>query len=162
MEHVEREAGGVGMSPGSGTNNFKVEGSIDYHKWVMKNVPALKEERFTTTLGNAIAKIEFQLNQVVFPNSLPRYYMDSWEKVASDLMEDEEFGVPINRPNNWLDNDVKDMVKNATTQHQRHKKYLNMSGIILPAMKIMESILLQVLRMYLKIKMVRLQISICC
>jgi Domain of Unknown Function with PDB structure (DUF3857)/Transglutaminase-like superfamily len=121
-EHVEREAGGLGNSPGSGINNFKVDGSIDYHKWVMKNVPALKEELFTTTLGNAIAKIEFQLNERVFPNSTPTYYMDSWEKVASDLMENEDFGVPINRANNWLDNDLKDIVKNASTQQQKAQK----------------------------------------
>ncbi len=124
VEHVDR--GGVGLGgrndAGSGTNSFKIEGEIDYHTWVMKNVPALKEEAFTTTLNNAIAKLEFQLNQVKFPNSVPHNYMDSWEKVASDLMDEEQFGSPIIRPNNWLDDDVSSIVKTASTRQEKTRK----------------------------------------
>ena len=36
-------------------------GVTDY-RWVMKDVPALKEESYTSTLDNHIAKIEFQLS----------------------------------------------------------------------------------------------------
>ena len=35
----------------------------------MKDVPALKEEAYITTLNNYIAKIEFQLSQIVYPTS---------------------------------------------------------------------------------------------
>jgi hypothetical protein len=118
VEHVEREASGY-SSVGSGLNSFKIDGAIDYHTWVMKDVPALKEEAFTTTLNNSIAKMEFQLNQVVFPNSMPHNYMDSWEKVARDMMLDDEFGASITRPNNWMDNDVESIVKGAGSQREK-------------------------------------------
>lgn len=114
-ERVERDAGKF-ATPNSGLNSFKIDGEIDYHTWVMKDVPALKEEPFTTTINNSISKMEFQLNQVVFPNSIPRNFLDSWEKVATDLMADEDFGAHITRPNNWLDNDVEAIVKNATNE----------------------------------------------
>ncbi len=121
-ERVERDGGGLKGNISSGLNNFKVEGTIDYHTWVMRNVPALKEEPYTTTLSNSIAKIEFQLNRVVFPNSMPHNYMDSWEKVSEELMTDEEFGIPINKANNWLDDEVNSIVKNAATPKEKIKK----------------------------------------
>jgi hypothetical protein len=86
IEHVERE-GGSQRNPdvGSGLNSFKVDGSIDYHTWVLKDVPALKEEPFTTTINNSISKIDFQLSQVVYPNSYPKDYMNSWKKVSEEI-----------------------------------------------------------------------------
>ena len=124
VEHEDRGGGGFAgvQDQNSAINNFKIDGAIDYHTWVMKNVPALKEEAFTTTLRNSVAKIEFQLNQVAFPNSAPKNYMDSWEKVARDLMLEDDFGVPISRANNWLDKDVNDIVKNASTQKEKAQK----------------------------------------
>jgi hypothetical protein len=123
VEHVERQGGGLGTpSVSSSMNSFKVDGRIDYHTWVMRNVPALKEEPFTTTIRNSIAKIEFQLNQVAFPNSAPHNYMESWQKVSEELMKDENFGGPISRANNWLDDDVNSIVKNASTSTEKIKK----------------------------------------
>ena len=113
-QQVDR--GGQGFKAvNAGTQMFNVTGLTDYHTWVMKDVPALKLEPFTTTLNNAIAKIEFQLNQVKFPNSMPHFYMNSWEKVSTELLEDEKFGVPIERANNWLEGTIKNIVSNATT-----------------------------------------------
>lgn len=122
-ESVEREVSSfTGRPISSGINVFKIEGPMDYHNWVMKNVPALKEEAYTTTVNNAVSKIEFQLNQVMYPNTMPRNYMDSWEKVASELMQDERFGIPISRPNNWLDSDVKQIVQTAGTNREKAEK----------------------------------------
>ncbi|MBC7890044.1 MAG: DUF3857 and transglutaminase domain-containing protein [Ferruginibacter sp.] len=121
VEHVEREITARNQV-GSALNKFSIEGAIDYHTWVMKDVPALKEEAFTTTLRNAVAKTEFQLNQIVFPRSMPQNYMDSWEKVAKDLMLDEKFGLQIDRANNWLDNEVNDIVKTVTIPKEKAQK----------------------------------------
>lgn len=123
-ERVERQ-GGTSNRDGpvtSGLNTFKVEGIIDYHTWIVKDVPALKPEAFTTTIDNAITKIEFQLNQIKYPDSPPDFYMDSWDKVSSELLVNEHFGQPINRPNNWLDNELEIIVKGATTATERAKK----------------------------------------
>ena len=120
-EHVDRETRGF-SSGGSGLNTVKVEGAIDYHTWVMKDVPALKEEAYTTTLRNAIAKMEFQLNQIAYPRQVPTNYMDSWEKVARDMMLDEDFGAQITRPNNWLDNTVEDVVGSSNTPKEKARK----------------------------------------
>lgn len=121
-ERVEREGGGMQGNVTTGSNNFSIDGLIDYHNWVMKNVPALKEEAYTTTISNSVSKIEFQLNQIAYPNSIPQNYMNTWQKVASDLMEDEQFGLPISRANNWLDDDVKQIVQSAATNTEKAQK----------------------------------------
>ncbi|MEO8108840.1 MAG: DUF3857 and transglutaminase domain-containing protein [Ginsengibacter sp.] len=110
------------MGRATADGRFTVDGNIDYHTWIMKDVHALKEEAYTTTLRNSIAKIEFQLNQVWFPHSSPQNYMDTWAKVSDDLMLANEFGVPIERANNWLDKDVDAIVKNETTDGGKAQK----------------------------------------
>ena len=122
IEHVDREGNGLNGFSSSGIRTHPISGLTDYHTWVMKDVPGLKEEAFTTTVNNSIAKIEFQLNQVAFPNQLIQNVMNSWEKVCEDLMQDEEFGVPITRANNWLDNEVEAVAKAATTPIEKAKK----------------------------------------
>ncbi|HSN61188.1 MAG TPA: DUF3857 and transglutaminase domain-containing protein, partial [Ferruginibacter sp.] len=122
VEHVERETSRTGAIVGSGINNFKISGISEHSTWIMKDVHALKEESFTTSLRNAISKIEFQLNQVAFPNTIPQNYMNTWQKVASELMEDEKFGLPIDRANNWMDNEVETIVNKATTIKEKAEK----------------------------------------
>lgn len=121
-QHVERDGGGMSGSVGSGLNTFKLDALVDYHTWIMKDVPALKEESYTTTLRNSIAKIEFQLSQIAYPRQMPENYMNSWEKVASDLMDNENFGNPISRPNNWLDDETQAIAKGAANAKEKTRK----------------------------------------
>ena len=120
-ERIERKDLGDNRL-GAATNSFNVDGMVDYHTWVMKNVPGLKEEPFTTTIRNSIAKIEFQLNEVAFPNAPRHNYMDTWQSVSEELRKDDEFGVPINKSNNWLDDEVNGIVKTAASQKEKVKK----------------------------------------
>ena len=120
-ERVEREVTSR-VTSGSGTNSFQVEGNMDYHTWVMKDVPGLKIEPYTTTILNSIAKIEFQLQQIAYRGSIPRDYTNTWEKLSSELLEDENFGYQINRPNLWLDNDVDQIVAGPSGSGEQAKK----------------------------------------
>ena len=82
-------------------------------RWVMKDVPALKEESYTSTLSNHISRIEFQLSTISEPFTF-RQVMSTWEKVAKDLLEDENFGAQLKKDNSWL-NDVMSLAKKAAT-----------------------------------------------
>ena len=76
----------------------------------MKNVPGLKAEPYTTTILNSISEIEFQLQQIAYRGGTPKNYTNTWGKLSSELLEDENFGYQINRPKLWLDNDVDQLV----------------------------------------------------
>ena len=91
-------------------------------RWVMKDVPALKEEKFTTTISNHISKIEFQLAQIHYPNSTVHDIMGTWAKMSEGLMEDEKFGVDLKRNNGWLDDDLKMIIKGAANDMEKAQK----------------------------------------
>ena len=110
-------------SMGTGEDKtFKIEGIVEFHTWIMKDVPALREEPFTSTLSNSIAKIEFQLNQIAFPNTAPKVYMNSWQMASEQMLSNENFGLPLKRANNWLDDEENKVVKNAATPLEKAKK----------------------------------------
>ena len=41
--------------------------TVTDYRWVMKDVPAIKEESYTSTIENHISKIEFQLAELRHP-----------------------------------------------------------------------------------------------
>lgn len=73
------------------TYNLKVNA----HRWVKRNLPALRKESFITTLDDYRAKLNFQLARVVWPEAPPREYLTTWEKLAEDLMTEQKFGEQI-------------------------------------------------------------------
>ncbi len=85
------------------------------HLWIIKNVPAFREEVYTTTLRNYISAVEFQLAQVNIPNSPIKYLRSSWGSVSQELFEDEYFGADLNRNNGWLDDEMGAITKGAVT-----------------------------------------------
>lgn len=86
---------------------------------VMKDVPALKEEPFTTTVSNHIAKIEYQLSQFRFPNQPIQEFMGDWKKVGDALAKRENFGLAINANNGFLDDEITLITKGAKTKEEK-------------------------------------------
>lgn len=95
---------------------------VEDHHWLIKNVPALKEERYTTTLNNYVSKIEFQLARYHFPQSMPKDIMGNWTKVSEELMKDEDFGADLNRSNGWMDDAIKGITRGATGSTEKAQK----------------------------------------
>ena len=113
----------VSESGGTYTDkHFNISGTTTDFRWVMKDVPALKEEGFTSTLKNHIAKIEFQLSQHRFPQVPVRDIMGTWATVSQKMLEYENFGASVYKPNNWLDDDIKLIVAGATTDLEKAKR----------------------------------------
>jgi hypothetical protein len=100
---------------------YTMRANVHDHRWVMKDVPALKEERFITTLDNYTAKIQFQLSEYREP-LVPRSVMGNWLTFSQDLLKSEYFGGAIDKPNNWLDDDIKAITAGSKTQLDKAKK----------------------------------------
>ncbi|QEC69053.1 DUF3857 domain-containing protein [Panacibacter ginsenosidivorans] len=112
----------VGTSASDRTESYSFQSGTLYHRWAAENVPALKEEEFTTTLRNHVAKIEFQLSTIRYPDQPVRPVMQNWYDVTADLMKNEYFGESLNHENNWLDDDVKNATGNAASDTEKAKK----------------------------------------
>lgn len=101
---------------------FSIDGMVVMKTWVIKNVPSLKEEAFTTTINNHRSKIEFQLSAIVYPQSPIDYVMNSWPKVSEDMMKHENFGLQLSKFNGWLKDELENVIGNATDPHEKTKK----------------------------------------
>lgn len=94
--------------------------AVDY-KWVVKNVPALKEESFTSTIRNHIQKIEFQLVEQRDPLRYHRY-IDSWPQMTANLLQADFFGLQLDKENGWLKDVVNPVVSGAANTTEKAKK----------------------------------------
>ncbi len=70
-------------------------------RWVMKDVPVLNEEAFTSSMSNHRAYIEFQMSGQRFPNTAFRDIMGSWSKAKEELLKDPNFAQPLYEENGW-------------------------------------------------------------
>ncbi len=98
----------------SSPDHIRISGTETENRWVMKNVPSLKEEKFTSSLKNHIAKVEFQLSGYKFPNQVPKKILQDWVTVSDLLMKNDDFGAKVNKNNNWMDDDLK-LIDNGIT-----------------------------------------------
>lgn len=79
-------------------------------KWQLFDLPAIVTERFTTNIKNHVAKIEFQLHSLNFPESPPEIIMGTWEQLANTLKKEEHFGAGLVQKNIWLEADLKNLI----------------------------------------------------
>ncbi|MEM9664688.1 MAG: DUF3857 and transglutaminase domain-containing protein [Bacteroidota bacterium] len=61
------------------------------HRYIMRDVPALREEPFMTTPDDYRSRIEFQLASLRFPDGRYEKILDSWETLAEGLHETSRF-----------------------------------------------------------------------
>jgi hypothetical protein len=106
----------------SANSTVNLDGKVAENRFVMKDVPALKDETFTTSLKNHISKIEFQLSRIQLPNEIPQNIMADWVKVNESLLKDEDFGATLHKNNNWLDSEIKSITGNTADKMEKAKK----------------------------------------
>ncbi|TYZ11985.1 hypothetical protein FY528_06455 [Hymenobacter lutimineralis] len=61
-------------------------------RWVMKNVPALREEPFMTAQLDYFSSVDFELSTIQYPNQEPRDVAATWEAIGTELLQQEQFG----------------------------------------------------------------------
>jgi Domain of Unknown Function with PDB structure (DUF3858) len=113
---VSRNSFRIIDSRGAGASDvFSFDANVTDNRWVIKNVPVLKEENYTSTIKNHIAKIEFQLSEQREP-LLYKNYMGTWSKLAEDLMNAEYFGQQLTRDNGWLKDIINPLIKGVNSK----------------------------------------------
>ncbi len=89
---------GSGLNSGSTPTTYeKLSAVTKENRWVMKDLPAIREEPFMTTINDYVAKMEFELSSTFFPGSGFKSYANSWESLNNRLLENESFGLQLNR-----------------------------------------------------------------
>lgn len=65
------------------------------YRRVAENIPALRKEPYMTTPNDYRARVSYQLQSISFPGRLVQPIMEDWNKVAEDLWENNNFGLPL-------------------------------------------------------------------
>ena len=110
--------------PGGADRDEQVtlNGTVNTNRWVVKNIPAMTEESFTSSLGNYVSKVEFQLSAYQFQGGMRHDMMGNWTLLGEKLMKEDRFGSGLSKNNNWLDNDLKNVTTGVGTQLEKAKK----------------------------------------
>lgn len=118
-ESYQTNRGGMG-----GSINEKVSRSIPYiantFDYVSTDVPAIKEEPYSTTMDNYTTRVVFELAQTDFTKIGGNYknYTNSWESISKDLNDDEDFGGQI-KGGNFIEDEVKKITAGITDNMQK-------------------------------------------
>lgn len=83
------------------SNGGNMAVNVSKNRYIMKEVPALKEESFITTMDDYYARMRFQLSTITYPNAAVKNIMNSWEEVAKELWNDNGFGWQLKRKKNY-------------------------------------------------------------
>lgn len=70
---------------------------VDAFHWICNDVPAFRKEPFMTTERDYVSKINFELSQIVLPNYPTVELTGTWEKLTSNLMKHNDFGLVISK-----------------------------------------------------------------
>lgn len=87
--------------PGGIRSSGNVNAKVATARFVMKDVPAMKEESYITTMDDYYARMRFQLSAVQYPNRSLEKVMSDWPQTAQKLWNEEKFGVQISNKRNY-------------------------------------------------------------
>jgi len=62
------------------------------HKWVCKNLPAMKQEEYMPNILDYFTHIKFQLKGVDWPGQAPQIILSTWQSLSEELLLQSEFG----------------------------------------------------------------------
>ncbi len=95
--------------------------TVTDYRWVIKDVPKLKTETFTSSIRNYISRMEFQLASQTSPFEIKDYSI-TWVDVTKELLANENFGLKLNANNSWMSDEVKPLYDGLVDKSQKAKK----------------------------------------
>lgn len=84
-----------------------LSGDAVTNTWGIENIPPFKAESYVSTARNHISRIQFQLRSIKYSETNITRVIKDWYSTASELMKDEDFGLPLNEDNDWLKDELK-------------------------------------------------------
>ncbi|QHT69767.1 DUF3857 and transglutaminase domain-containing protein [Rhodocytophaga rosea] len=112
-----------------------VQAKASSYRWTAKDVPAMKEEPYMTTIDDFVSKIEFELASTKFPGQMIKTYTNTWEALTETLLKSEYFGDQLARTG-FVKNELAAISAKITEPSQKAiaiyeyvRKYMKWNGI---------------------------------
>ncbi|UAB81501.1 DUF3858 domain-containing protein [Marixanthomonas sp. SCSIO 43207] len=85
---------------------------------IVNDVPALKEEAFTSNIDNFTTALKFELSYTKFPNSTLEMYTTTWEDVSKSIYDSDAFGGQLKR-DNYFDDEIDNLLQGVTKDSEK-------------------------------------------
>lgn len=114
-----------GLAYGGGSEDvLSVSSPTIEQRWVMKDLPALTVEEYMFCPGNFIDKISLQLYRT-YDGQNYHDVANNWKKVADNLLNSEEFGLPVQNPAGYIEREVENIKFENDDKLQTAQKIYN-------------------------------------
>lgn len=84
----------------------------------LSDIPAVKEEPFSTNQHNHMSGLQFELAFTKFPNSPVKNYATTWENVANEIYKSDQFGDELKRQK-YYRKDIDALIEGITSQEEK-------------------------------------------
>jgi hypothetical protein len=98
------------------------EADCSVNKYLMKDIPAFKEEEFMTSKENFISAINFELSQIQTWDGRTFKYTKEWKDADLELKNDQKFGLQLRRGKDVVDGYIDVATMGETDQLAKAKK----------------------------------------
>lgn len=101
--------------------------SCKKYRWVMKDIPALREEPYMTTIDDYRSQIEFEIAAYTPAGGVAKYYSISWDNFSSTLNDYDSFGGQLKKSGFLKDiaNNIKASKKDTLSKIQAAYDYVS-------------------------------------
>lgn len=99
---------------GNATLEFQENG----YRVSLSNIPALKNEPFSTNQNNYKSGLQFELAYTKYPNSGVKEYATTWEDVAREIFKSSQFGEELARKK-YFKSDIDALIQGVTDPQEK-------------------------------------------
>jgi hypothetical protein len=96
---------------------------IRKQNYILKNVPKLEDEYFIDNIENYRSKLENELELIVFPETEPKKFSETWDDIAKNIYANEKFKNELNE-RNYFEKDLKLNVSDTLSNENKIKSIL--------------------------------------
>ena len=96
---------------------------IRKQNYIIKNVPKLEREIFIDNIENYRSKLENELELIVFPETEPKKFSETWGDIAKNIYANEKFKNELNE-GNYFEKDLKINVSDTLSDENKIKSIL--------------------------------------
>jgi hypothetical protein len=102
------------------SSNFEyLNSTITTISWTYENVPAMREEPFTSTVENFLACVKFQISARPLRPGTSVGVLRNWQEVCNNILNSESFGTPISDPSSFLKKQANLFTEGTSTELQK-------------------------------------------
>ncbi|MGY5353712.1 transglutaminase domain-containing protein [Wenyingzhuangia sp. IMCC45467] len=104
------------------TRSFGNNGSYkEYiHTYILKDLPAFKDESYITSVNDYIIKMNFQLSKIHYPTGGDREIISTWPALNKSLLKHDKFGKYIKKSKKYVE-DILEEKLNISTLNKNEK-----------------------------------------